>query len=112
MSQKSVTNDHKGSIREEINKQLKRIIFSFLGCIAFLAGSSAFVSYYTLPELLVPILVLPCGIFFVYQLFLLKVIKCPYCKKSLYTSLYLGKLPTGSKAITIRKCNNCGAELL
>lgn len=112
MSQKSVLNEYKDNIRDEINKYLKRIIFSFLGCVAFLAASSAFVSYYALPELLVPILVLPCGIFFVYQLFLLGNIKCPYCKKSLYTSLYLGTLPTGSNAITIRKCNNCGAKIL
>lgn len=112
MLQKSVKNEYKGGIRESINKRLKKIFLSFLGCIVFLAGSAAFINYYSLPEILVPILVLPCGFSFVYQVFSLKNIKCPYCKNSLYTSLYYGDLPIGIKTITIRKCNNCGAEIL
>ncbi len=110
--QKDLTTEYKNDILLEVNKRIKNIIYSFLACIIFLMGSVVFVSFFSLPETLVAILFLPCGFFFVYQVFLLKNVKCPYCKKSLLTSLYFGKIPTKFNALIVKKCNHCGAKLM
>ena len=104
--------EYKNNILIVINRRIKKILYSFLGCVVFLIGSSALVNYYSLPEIFIPILFLPCGGVFVYQIFLLKDIKCPYCKESLFTSLYFGKIPTEFKSLFGKKCNHCGAKLM
>lgn len=102
---------YKERIRPEINRRLKRVIFSFLGCILFLYIASVFIDFLNWPDKLIFLLFFPCAIYYLYEIFSFKNIKCPHCKAPLFSLANIGEIPLFPKIHVSKVCSHCGAKL-
>lgn len=105
------TKEYRDRIRPEINRHLKRVLLSFIGCVLLLIISSKMLNYFNLPDKLIFILFFLCGAFYLHEIFSFKNIKCPSCKKPLFSLISIGKIPLISRSYVGKHCPHCGAKL-
>jgi phage FluMu protein Com len=105
------SNEYRDKIRPEINKRLKRIFVSFIGCTVILIVSSMLLDFFDLPDKLIFFIFIPCGVFYLREIFSFKDIKCPHCDKSLFTTSNIGKVPIIYRSYVSVKCPHCGVKL-
>ena len=104
-------NAYREKVRPDINRHLKRLLLSFMGCILLLIAFSKLLDYFDLPDKLIFFLFIPCAIFYLYEIFSFKNIRCPNCKKSLFTLANIGHMPIVSSSYVSKHCPHCGARL-
>jgi hypothetical protein len=102
--------EYESTIRPQVNKWLKKLFFSFIGCSLLLIVTPELLKFLGFSQKLTAIVFLPCGIFYVYQILSIKDVKCPICKKPLYYSLYIAKIPFKLNSLSGKSCNHCGAR--
>ncbi len=105
------TDEYKNKIRPEINRRLRNLLLSFIGCVIFLIATSAVLDYFGLPDKLIFILFFACAAFYLYQINCFTNIKCPNCKKSLFVLSYIRKTPLTYKGYVSKHCTHCGVRL-
>ncbi len=103
-------NVYESTIRPQINKWLKKVLLSFIGCSFLIVLTLKLLEFMGLSQKLTAVIFLPCGIFYVYQICSIKNIRCPICKKPLYFSLYSAKIPFKLNSLSGKSCNHCGAR--
>lgn len=102
--------EYDSTIRPQINKWLKKLFISFIGCSLLLIITPELLKLLGFSQKLTPIVFLPCAIFYAFQIFSIKEIKCPVCKKPLFFSLYNAKIPFKLSSLSGKSCNHCGAK--
>jgi hypothetical protein len=105
------TQEYRDRIRPEINRRLKRVFLSFIGCVLLLIVASKILDYFGLPDKLIFVLFFPCAGFYLHQIFSFKNIRCPHCNKPLLTLANIGKIPLISKSYVGKHCPHCPAKL-
>jgi len=104
--------EYKLTIRPQINKWLKKLFISFIGCSLLLIITPHLLNFLGFSQELTAIVFLPCGIFYVYQIFSIKDIKCPVCKSPLFSSLYNAKIPFKLNNLSVKSCNDSATFFL
>ena len=105
------TDVYREKVRPEINRRLKRLLLSFVGCVLLLISFSKFLDYFALPDKLIFFLFFPCAAFYLYEIFSFKNISCPNCGKALFTLANIGDIPLISRSYVSKYCPHCGAKL-
>ena len=108
-SQKNLIN-YESTIRPQVNKWLKKLFISFIACSLLLIITPELLKLLGFSQKLTVIVFLPCGIFYAFQIFSIKEIKCPVCRKPLFLSLYNAKIPFRLNSLFGKSCNHCGAK--
>jgi hypothetical protein len=98
-------------IRPEINRRLKRLFFSFFGCIFLLYVASVFINFLNWPDKLIFLLFFPCATYYLHEIFSFKEIKCPHCKSPLFSLVNIGNIPLLPKTHVGKYCSHCGVKL-
>lgn len=104
---KDYTNEYNEQIRPEINKRYKRVIITFIACAIILVISTGILRYSGLPEKLIFLIAIPCGGFYLREIYSFKEIKCPNCNKSLFNQFSIGLLPIYVSST----CPHCGIRI-
>ena len=108
-SQKNLIN-YESTIRPQVNKWLKKLSISFIACSFLLVITPELLILLGFSQKLTAIVFLPCAIFYAFQIFSIKEIKCPVCRKPLFLSLYNAKIPFRLNSLFGKSCNHCGAK--
>jgi len=108
---KDYTNEYKEKIRPEINRRLKRLFVTFIGCVVILIVSSKVFDLFDLPDKLIFFIFIPCAAIYLREIFSFKDIKCPHCDQSLFTTSSIGEIPILNKSYVSKKCPHCGVKL-
>ena len=104
-------NDSKINLKFDLKKRIIKILFTFLISLAAIWVMSKTADYYKLADYYVVLGALPFAIIYLYQIFSLFGMKCPHCKKSIFGSIYSGKIGILFDKSKNKKCYSCGKEL-
>jgi len=102
--------EYKEGIKPQIKKYLQGIFLSFIGCIVILYIFSKALSFFELPDRLIFLMFFPCSGYYLYKIFLINQIKCPNCRKSIFSTTTIGKLSIFSSDFSIKRCPHCSAN--
>jgi hypothetical protein len=104
------TREYRDRIRPEINRQWRKVLLSFIGCVLLLIIVSKILEYFSLPDKLIFLLFFPCAAFYLHQIFSFKNITCPHCGKPLFVLLSLRGRPLLFKSHVSKRCPHCSAR--
>lgn len=105
------TDVYREKIRPEINRRLKRLLLSLVGCVVLLIAFSILLDCFALPDKLIFLLFFPCAAFYLYEIFSFRNIRCPNCNEPLFSLANIGDIPLIPRSYVSKHCPHCGARL-
>jgi len=105
------TDVYREKVRPEINRRLKRLLLSLVGCVLLLIAFSMLLEYLALPDKLIFLLFFPCAAFYLYEIFSFRKIRCPNCNEPLFSLANIGDIPLIPRSYVSKHCPHCAARL-
>ena len=98
---------NKYKVASEIGNWVKRVVVSFIICSFVVMLSSKLIDHFKLPERLVFLVFLPCGVFYLYQIYSFTRIRCGNCGNTVFPNVFTFPIDL----FTRKQCPNCGAKI-
>jgi len=95
-------------VQFKINKWVKNVLYSFVLCCIVIIIFYNLIVYLELSDKLIAPIFLICGAYYLYQISLIRNVKCPNCCKPLIY-YFFGKNTLNMKVLKFQQCNNCGS---
>lgn len=94
-------------VSSEINGWVKRIIIAFVIIVFLLILASVIIDYFGLPDKLIFVVLLPYGVFYIYQIYSFTNIQCPKCGNTLFSNI----LAFPIQVFSVKHCQHCGVKI-